>query len=498
MLTAKNLSFGYPTHKVLEDSSFTIPTGSKVALVGPNGAGKTTLLKIVSGQEEPDSGSVEIIGSIGSVPQEVKLDPILEQAISVRAYIDPNYLKRDDELERMLHGMELNTVQLTSAPQQLSGGQKTKLAFLRNVIAEPDILILDEPTNFLDTPGKRWVMNFLAHYPKTLLIVSHDIGLLDQSISKVLAIDTWKKTIEEYTGNYSQHLKLKKQRQKLAERQRAIQERHIKQMTASLSKLKRQKSESGVKRRVQMRKRIEKEKQALPELPPQIKSVRFNLPEPANVGRIALQMTNIHKSYGRKQVLSQVNLMVERGQKIALIGRNGAGKSTLLKIIMGMIEPDNGKVERHSWLDIGYYAQEHENFKRDQSLLQAVEEHMPTWTEGQMRSLLGRFMFSGDRVHQSIGTLSGGEKTRLSIAMLAIKGHNLLVLDEPTTYLDVMSQRAILEVLKDYRGAMIVVSHTEDFIRELEPDKALILPDNKFDFWRPEMLELVADSWVRF
>ena len=491
MISVKNVSFGYATHKVLEDSSFVIPTGSKVALVGPNGAGKTTLLKILSGIEEADEGQVQVLGSLGSVPQEVGYDPVLEQARTIRNYINPDAKKRDDELVRLLVGMELGSLELDAAPQKLSGGQKTKLAFIRNIIAEPDILILDEPTNFLDVPGKRWVMNFLSKYPKTLLIVSHDISLLDQAIKKVLFVNTHAKKVEEYSGNYSKYLKLKKERDALVKRTRAAKEKEITRMKKGLAKIQGAQSEKGVRQKINLQNRIQRLQDSLPEVPPEIKNMRVTLPEPDNVGRVALQLTNVSKSFDRLTVLQQINVMVERGEKLAIIGRNGAGKSTLLKIIMGLLESDTGRIERHPQLNIGYYAQEHENFDLDATLIDTVIDHAPSLLEGYARALLGRFLFSGDRIYQRVGTLSGGEKTRLAIALLTIKGHNLLILDEPTTYLDVMSQRIILEVLKDYQGAMIIVSHTEDFMKELNPDRGLILPDNRFDFWRPEMLELI-------
>ncbi len=494
MITVKDMSFGYATHKVLEDSSFVIPAGSKVALVGPNGAGKTTLLKIISGLEEADGGQIQTLGTIGSVPQEVKHDPTLESAPSIRNYIDPESQKRDDELLRLLEGMELKSLSLDSSPLSLSGGQKTKLAFIRNIIAQPDILILDEPTNFLDVPGKRWVMNFLSKYPKTLLIVSHDIALLDQAIKKVLFVNVHTKKVEEYTGNYSQYLKLKKERDELVKRTRAAKEKEITRMKKGLAKIQGVQSEKGVRQKINLQNRIRRLQDTLPELPPELRTMRVTLPDPENVGRIVLQLTNVGKAYDPKRpVLQRVNFLLERGEKMAIIGRNGAGKSTLLKLIIGALQPDTGQIELHGQTDLGYYAQEHESFDLDKTLIDTVIDHVPSLLEGHARALLGRFLFSGDRIYQRVGTLSGGEKTRLAIALLTIKGHNLLVLDEPTTYLDVLSQRIILEVLKDYKGALIIVSHTEDFMKELAPDRGLILPDNKFDFWRPEMLDLVAE-----
>jgi ATPase subunit of ABC transporter with duplicated ATPase domains len=491
MITVKHLSFGYATRQILDDISFTINDNAKVALVGPNGAGKSTLFEILSGVQEYDTGTIDITGTIGVVPQEVSYDPDLEAAASIKTYLDPGHTKRDDELERMLAGMELSKLSLGAIPSDLSGGQKTKLAFIRNLIAEPDILLLDEPTNFLDIPGKHWVMQFLAKYPKTLLVISHDIALLDQSITKTLAINTHTHKVEEYTGNYSQFKRLQKEREDHLRRQRAAQEKQITQMKKGLAKIQGAQSEKGVRQKINLQNRIAKAQANLPELPPQLKGMRFKLPDPSNVGRIALQIKNVSKSFDQP-VITNLSFLVERGQKVALIGRNGAGKTTLLKMLLGELQPDAGTIERHELLDIGYYAQERESFDLSQSLIEAVIAQVPEFTDGQARALLGRFMFSGDRAYQSIGSLSGGEKTRLAIALLTVKGHNLLILDEPTTYLDVMSQRVILEVLKDYQGAMIVVSHTEDFVKELEPDRGLILPDNLFDFWRPEMLDKVG------
>lgn len=469
-----------------------IPNGAKVAIVGPNGAGKSTLLSIISGEQDSDGGTIERIGSIGLVPQEVSYDEFLENAADIREYLDPQSIKRDDELLKLMDSMELERLKLSDKPSELSGGQKTKLAFIRNIIAEPDILLLDEPTNFLDVSGKRWVMQFLSKYPKTLLVISHDIALLDQSITKTLAINTHTKKVEEYTGNYSQFLKLQKERQEHLKRQRAAEEKHIAQMKKGLAKIQGANSEKAVRQKMNLQHRIERAQANLPELPPQLKAMRFKLPEPANVGRIALQVERLSKSYDERPIITNLSFLIERGQKVALIGKNGAGKSTLIKMLVDELQPDTGTVTKHELLDIGYYAQEHESFDLESTLIENVVAQVPDWGEGQARALLGRFMFSGDKAYQKVGSLSGGEKTRLAIALLTVKGHNLLILDEPTTYLDILSQRVILEVLKDYQGAMLLVSHTEDFVKELNPDRGLLLPQNTFDFWRPEMLDQVS------
>ena len=228
--------------------------------------------------------------------------------------------------------------------------------------------------------------------------------------------------------------------------------------------------------------RIEKAKEALPDIPPEIRKITIKLPEPKVVGQLPIRANHIVKSYGEKSVLKDASLVIRRGDRIALIGPNGVGKSTFIKILMGMTIPDSGEVIKDDELDIGYYSQEFETFDLSKSVLdtftQATEKN-----EGFSRAFLGRYMLSGEKVFQSVATLSGGEKTRLAIAALTGRNHNLLILDEPTTYLDVLSQRIILEALKEYKGTMLIVSHTSEFLIELKPNRAYLFPDEKEVYW---------------
>lgn len=478
MITAKNLSYSYGKEPILKRANFFVAKNSKVGLVGANGSGKSTLFKLIIGEEYPDDGKIETSGQIISVPQEVKRDEKMEKAKTIRDYLDPKNEKEDYEILRILARLEMAQFTLDHPPQNLSGGQKTKMAIARALIAEPDILLLDEPTNFLDTAGKEWVMNFLGKYPKTLIVISHDLNLLDKNIDKILEVNIQKKIIEEYTGNYSDYLKLKGEKDALLVRQIHVQERHIAQMKKGWLKISHVKSEKGVRQKIQLERRIAKLEESLPEMPAEAKKIKMQLPEPAWVGELPIIAENLSKSYGTKKVLSNVNFDIKRGERIALMGPNGAGKSTLIKILLGMLTPDSGEIIRDEKLKIGYYSQEFETFDFNKTLLEQVKEkcEMP---EGQLRSLMGRFLFSGDKVFQKISTLSGGEKTRLSIATLLAKNYNMLVLDEPTTYLDVLSQRLILEALKQYKGSMILVSHTPEFIAELKPERKFFLPENK-------------------
>jgi ATPase subunit of ABC transporter with duplicated ATPase domains len=492
MISAQKLSFSYQGNLIFRDATFSVDNKSKVGLVGQNGAGKTTIFNLITKKEAPNGGVVHVDGEIGYVPQEVKHDPEMESSNNIREYLDPDNIKLDYELKIVLDGLELDGLDLNLSAKNLSGGQKTKLALARALIREPEILLLDEPTNFLDIEGKKWVMNFLSHYPKALLIVSHDISLLDAHIDKVIAIDKNTKKIEEYKGNYSKYLKIKAEKDELTRRHVVNEQKHIKKMEESLKGLYKFTSDKGVRQRVMLQRRIEKLKASLPELPKEVKRIQLKLQEPAWVGELPLQVININKSYGDTKVLEDVSISIKRGERVALIGRNGAGKSTLIKIIMEMLIQDSGEVIKDKNLKVGYYSQEFETFDLNKTLLDVVSEevHLP---DNMVRPLLARFLFPGDMVFQRISSLSGGEKTRLAIALLMLHAYNLLILDEPTTYLDVMSQRVILEVLKEFKGAMLLVSHTPEFIDELKVDRVLLLPENKLQFWSTELLPKIED-----
>ncbi len=493
MISVRNLSFSQGPQDIFRDITFHISDNQKVGLVGPNGAGKSTLLNILTNKIIPDSGKVEVTGRIGMVPQEIKFDPDLEKATTTRDYLDPGMLHHDYELTQMLAGLEFEDLDLEGRPQLLSGGKKTKLALAKNLLAEPDILLLDEPTNFLDTAGKRWVMEFLSHYPHTLIVISHDLVLLDHAIDKVIALNPQLKTMEEYKGGYSEYLRLKEEKENLFKKQLLKETQKVKRMEEGLRKLSGRTSAKGVRQRVIMQLRVERAKDKLPEIPAEIRTMKkIVLPEPSRVGGLPLQAKNICKAYGENQILEDVSIVILRGERIALLGPNGVGKSTLIKILMGLQGADSGEVIKDPDVRIGYYSQEFETFDLSQTVIEAATQrcHLP---QGEIRGVLSRFLLSGEKIFQTIQSLSGGEKTRLAIALLMVENFNLLILDEPTTYLDVFSQRVILEALKDYKGAMLVVSHTEEFINELNPAKALVLPENHFDVWSDNFLEKVSE-----
>jgi ATP-binding cassette, subfamily F, member 3 len=491
MIKVENMSFSYPFGTVFDAVSFSVGKGFTAGLVGPNGAGKSTLLKLLLGEEFSGSGKVEVTGSIGYVPQEIKHDPVMEQSGSVKEYIDPEEKKDDLELYSMMQGLELD-VALIEKPQHLSGGQKTKLAILRALVMEPAILLLDEPTNFLDIAGKKWLMTFLQTYPHTLLMISHDLPLLDASINKVIAINPLNKKIEEYKGNYSTFVKLQKEHEALLKRKIINEQKHIKQMELGLQRMARYTSKKGVRQRTVLKRRVEKLKANLPELPKEIRSITVSLPEVTSTGEIPIKAEHITKIYADEMILADVSLTVYRNERVAIIGPNGVGKSTFIKTILGQVVPDAGEVTIDNSVSIGYYSQEFETFDFAKTVLETAEEQGDLRTD-KIRPFLAKFNFTNSRLKQKISTLSGGEKTRLSIALLMMKSNNVLILDEPTTYLDVLSQRVILEALKEYKGAMIFVSHTEEFVSELRPNRVLLLPENKVTYWIPELTRQVAN-----
>ncbi len=481
MIIARNVSYSYSRHIVYNDSTFNIQKNEKVALVGPNGAGKSTLFKLLLKEEHVSDGELQVVGKVGYVPQEIKHDPILEAATDIQSYIDPNITKEDWELIMMLSHLEVNA-DLTEIPKKLSGGQRTKLALLKAIIDEPDILLLDEPTNFMDKEGKRWFMEFLGEYPKTLVVISHDINLLDEHIDKVIAINPMTKKIEEYKGNYSKYVKTKGNIDEALKKRFENDQKEIVRMKKSLQKMARMSSEKGARARANVQNRIDRVTAALPELPPEIRHIKFNLPDPIHTGERPIAAKNIYKSYDDVLILEDVSLSIRRGERVALEGPNGAGKSTFIKILMGRIEPDSGEILKDPNLHIGYYSQEFETFDFNKTIMETVESvcDLPL---NQTRPVLAKFNFLREKIYQKIGTLSGGEKTRLSIALLMLQGYNLLILDEPTTYLDMESQRIILEALKAYKGAMLFVSHTEDFVEGLKPNRILLFPENKIKYW---------------
>lgn len=480
MIRATNLSFRWTDKPIFNGVNFSINDREKVGLVGVNGSGKTTLLKLISGKVQADDGCISVEGNVAFVPQEVINDEVMDSVGDVESYLNVSNTA-GYEILRILSSLGLKKLNLKDCPRVLSGGQKTRLALTRAILSKPKILLLDEPTNFLDEDGKKWVINFISNFEGTVLLISHDLELLEGKLDKILYINPQTKSIDMYGGNYQSFLKLKQEKEDLLKRRIETEQKHLKQMKSGFLKMSHFKSKKGVRIKLMIQRRIEKMEKNMPTMPPEAKKIKLILPDPIWVGEIPIYTKNLGKSFESKKVLSQVNLTIKRGEKTALLGPNGAGKSTLIKLLIGDLIGDEGEIFRDHKLKWGYYCQELSDLELNVNLMETIKKTESGLNEGQIRSLLGRMLFVGDKIFQKVSNLSGGEKTRLSIARLLAQDFNFLILDEPTTYLDPLSQRLILESLKEYKGAMLIVSHNQEFIDELSVDQKMYLPENKIE-----------------
>lgn len=557
MLEAKNIEIRRGATLLVEGASFIVNPGEKIGIVGVNGAGKTTLMKTMYGELEPEAGTITRPASIGYLGQEPLADALLTQvdgsALTVRTFmlagrgldgmademrsieaaldagtqpeghtnghapdldallarystLEEQFMQAggyeaEYEIAQLLAGLNLKGLELDRPVQALSGGQKTKLALARVLFAAPEILFLDEPTNHLDGKATRWLLDYLAQCENAVVLISHDLALLDECITRILHLDATTKKLTAYRGNYTAYLK---QREGAEERAVALMER----TQAKITQLEQQanwmrgKTEKMARRAKVLDHAVERIREELPDterMPHRERAFTMDLPITRLSGREVFRVERLAKSYGPKEVLRDLSFEVERGQRLIVIGVNGAGKTTLLKIMAEKLEATAGTVKAGYNVDLGYFAQEHEQLHRDLTLLEELRqaaEEVPNRTgplpgERTLRGLLGRFMFSGDQAFQRVGTLSGGEKTRLALARLMLGGYNTLILDEPTNNLDVTSRERVLQALAGYAGTLILVSHDVAFVEALQPDMALMLPEGRVRYFDNELLALV-------
>lgn len=489
MIQITSLTFSHGLETLYHKANMYVPKNKKAGLVGLNGAGKSTLFSLLTNQEWPDEGKIKVEGSIRLVPQEVKSDPIQNQAPSVREYLKLTKSISDHELKQLVSNMELPHTILEKNPRYISGGQKTKLAILHAVLTNPDILLLDEPTNFLDDAGKRWVMHWLSQYTKTLIVVSHDLNLLDRHLDTIVYINKQTKQFEQYSGPYSKFLQLKQDHDQYLKRYIRNQQRSIRNMKQSVEKLRQSNVEKVIHQRVQLEKRIARLETNMPPTPKETVTLKLNLQKPPRIGEVPLSVKHLKKIFNQHLVIHDLTFSIIRNQRVAILGQNGAGKSTLIKLIMGNFAPSSGTITLDEQASIGYYSQEFETFDQKLTLLQTLRLQSNGKSEGQIRSFAASFMFNHEKLKQQVGSLSGGEKTRLAIALLMLKPYNFLILDEPTTYLDGLSQRIVLDALKKYAGTMLLVSHTPTFLHELELNRAILMPEEKMVYWDDELLQ---------
>ncbi|WP_121251352.1 ABC-F family ATP-binding cassette domain-containing protein [Nocardioides ferulae] len=530
MITAHQLEVRAGARLLMENVSFRVGPGDKVGLVGRNGAGKTTLTKILSGEAQPAAGSVHATGDVGYLPQDPRtgdpevlardrilsargLDDVVRRLREAEAEMgsdDPKVreraMKRYSRADSELHAgggysAESEAAQIASSlgieerilGQQLktlSGGQRRRVELARILFSGADTLILDEPTNHLDADSIVWLREFLKSHKGGLIVISHDTGLLENTVTKVLHLDANRAVIDVYNMGWRPYLLQRETDEKRRKRERMNAENKAKTLTDQANKMrakatKAQAAQSMLKRAEKLLAGVEGERAA-------DKVAHIKFPAPAPCGKTPLTARELSKSYGSLEVFTDVDLAIDRGSRVVILGLNGAGKTTLLRILAGVDEPDTGQVLPGHGLKVGYYAQEHETLDTGRSVLENMHSAAPQLTDTEARSVLGSFLFSGDDVHKPAKVLSGGEKTRLALASLVVSSANVLLLDEPTNNLDPASREEVLAAIRSYEGAIILVTHDEGAVHALEPDRVLILPDGVEDLWSPEYADLVS------
>jgi len=530
MLIARDLRIVVGPRVLLQGASFSVQSGDRIGLVGRNGAGKTTLMRTLTGAQAPVEGTILRSGRIGYFSQEASLPELehpdataLERVLMAREIgalqrrieearrrlHDLSGADRDRgivrftrlheefeakggfvaeaEAKRMAAALGIGNDELEQSVVTMSGGQRRRVELARILFAETDILLLDEPTNHLDLDAKTWLIEWLSSYRGGMLVVSHDLPLLDEAITSVLALEHGE--IEAYRGNYSHYLAERDRRRVQKERRRRHQDEAIARLEENIRRFKGS-TEKMAKAARAWETRVDRMKRELVEVQRGGKKVKVSFPQPEKSGRVPLSAFGLAKSFGDNLVFLDVELAVERGERLLLIGLNGAGKTTLLRILAGVETPDLGEVSLGHKASLGYYAQEHEQILAGVTVLDHLRQ-VGGVPEQTLRSLLGHFLLA-DKVDQDAATLSGGEKTKLALAMLVAARPNVLLLDEPTNNLDPQAKEALLDALTIYEGTVLMVSHDTDFVAELMPDRAVLMPEGEMRFFDEELLDLVA------
>ncbi len=518
LLSCQNISVGFVTGTVLDSVSFHIENGEKAAIVGINGAGKTTLLKVIVGQLEPDSGMVvtekdrtvgylaqndavntdnTIIGELTEVKRDLismeeKLRSLEAQMGSLSGDELGSVMEKyqtllhtfqllggetyNSEIYGVLRGLGFAEDEYEKSIATLSGGQKTRVALGKMLLAKPDLIILDEPTNHLDLNSISWLEGFLKNYKGAVLIVSHDRYFLDRVVTKVIELENGKSSV--FSGNYSDY-SVKKEQRRIAELNAYLnQQRDIKHQEAVIEKLKSFNREKSIKRAESREKMLDKVERL--EKPATVNAdMKLVLTPHVRSGEDVLQIEGLSKSYGSLELFSGVNIDIKRGEHVAVIGNNGTGKTTLLKILNGLETADAGSYTLGTNVEIGYYDQEHHVLHAEKTLYDEIADEYPYLTITEIRNTLAAFLFTGDDVFKLVGDLSGGERGRLSLAKLMLSDCNLLILDEPTNHLDIQSKEILETAINSYEGTVLYVSHDRYFINRTA-SRILELSGKKF------------------
>ena len=534
-------------HRLLAaEVSFTVAPGDVVGLVGPNGAGKTSLLRTIAeyarghgrlaGGEPPGSEpaasnpGVTLVGTLGWLPQEsppvsgttglarllaarglerrkAELEAArrrIDQSADARAKqraigrfsglqerfeLDGGY-RAEAEARQIAAGLGVPPGGLDRTLAALSGGERRRVELARVLFGHAGTLLLDEPTNHLDADAKQWLAEFLAGFAGGILVVSHDLPLLDRDITSIVALDPRTATVETYKGTWSAYLEAREVRAASEARRRKVLERDIRRLSAFVEKY-RHSNPTMARRALVTERRVERMKGSLTPAPRAGRKVALAFPDPPPCARVPIEASGLSRSYDGPPVFKQLSFDLGRGERLLVLGLNGAGKTSLLRILAGIDRPDAGEVVRGHGADVGYYAQEHEGLDPDATAM-ALLRASARAPDDVLRGVLGHFLLGGDQAEQPTRTLSGGEKTKLALARLVVGRHNVLLLDEPTNNLDPQAVEAVRAALHAYRGAIVLVSHDTPFVRAFQPDRVLFMPEGTLDVWSDDYLDLVA------
>jgi ATPase subunit of ABC transporter with duplicated ATPase domains len=499
-------------------------------LVGRNGAGKTTLTKILAGEGLPTSGEVSRSGHVGYLPQDPRTGDLhvlakdrilsargLDQIIADLRLAEERMASPDKDvaekagrrwtaLDEAFHreggysaeseagsialSLGLATKVLDQPLETLSGGQRRRVELARILFQGSSTLLLDEPTNHLDADSIAWLKEFLAAYKGGLIVISHDAALLDKCANKIFYLDANRSTVDIYNLGWTAYLQQREIDERRRKREQASAEKQAGALKAQADRMRYKATKARAAQ--SMDKRAARILDSIVEGGGREKVARIRFPDPVKCGKTPLMAHGLSKSYGSSEIFTDVDLAIDRGSRVVILGLNGAGKTTLLRLLSGIEPGDTGEVELGHGARLGYYAQEHETLDVTRTVLENMQSASPDLAESQVRSLLGSFLFIGDDVFKPAGVLSGGEKTRLALACLVVSGANVLLLDEPTNNLDPASRAEILEALSRYEGAVVLVTHDDGAVEALNPERVLLLPDGVEDLWRPDYLDLIA------
>jgi ATP-binding cassette subfamily F protein 3 len=507
MLQLAGISKRYGSQVVFQDVSWSVPDGARVGLTGPNGAGKSTLLKLVAGLLEPDDGQVAVPKGtlIGYLPQHVigiRGATVLDHALAAFAELHdlerrrgalehelatvdpaderyPTILDRytavceewehrarfdvESETETVLHGLGFTDGDMDRDCGELSGGWQMRVALAQLLLKRPDVLLLDEPTNYLDLEARNWLEEFLVAYPGTVILVAHDRYFLDIAVDRIAEVLHGR--ITDYPMNYTRYLAEREIRLALAQAAYESQKAEIERIEAFISRFRYQASKAAlVQSRVKQLERIER----LPPPEGHERELRIRLPEAERSGRVVLEAKAISKRFGDHVVYDHADVVIERGQRVAIVGPNGAGKTTLLKLLAQVLPADGGTIKVGHNVRLGYFAQDHaEMLTPTRTLYDEMMSVATAETAPHVRALLGAFLFSGDAVEKRVGVLSGGERSRLALAKILLEPRNCLLLDEPTNHLDLTAKDVLLEALAAYGGTIVIVAHDRYILDKL-------------------------------